>query len=64
MIDVDWQAVFRELSAAYGWTPTEIAELTPAQLSAYLESNRTNNTQWMTPAEMRDFRRRLRTTNG
>lgn len=42
--------MFRRLSALYGWTPRQIAALTPAQACAYLsESNDEAGVQWMSP---------------
>lgn len=32
---IPWRAIFRRLSADYGWTPSEIAQLTLAQAMTY-----------------------------
>jgi hypothetical protein len=36
---MDWRPVFKHLSAEYGWTPGQIADLTLAQVQAYLGSD-------------------------
>ncbi len=32
----DWSKIFRELAGRYGWTPQQIAELTPGQVRHFL----------------------------
>lgn len=45
--------MFRELSLAYGWTPSEIETLTAPQLSWYLSSEPRETARWIAPVEAR-----------
>jgi hypothetical protein len=48
------------LSLAYGWNPSEIANMTPAQICEYLDDFADEAVRWMSPAEARDYGARKR----
>ncbi len=46
-----WHAWARQLSLAFGWTPGQIAALTPAQAWIYLAGTASDRRQRMSPAD-------------
>ncbi len=47
--------VYRMLSAQYGWTPNEIANMTPAQQTMYLDQAKSGTQGFATLGEARQF---------
>jgi hypothetical protein len=58
---IPWAALFRRLGRAYGWTPSQVGELTLAQLAVYAP-RRTGRRRRVAlePAAARAFARRIR----
>ena len=52
--------MFRQLSELYGWTPQEIAGLTPTQVAYYLGAQDDDVLVDPTPAQLRRFIERVR----
>ncbi|MBI2826704.1 MAG: hypothetical protein HYX69_18690 [Planctomycetia bacterium] len=58
---VGWRDAFRRLSLAYGWSPDQIASLTPAQLWSYIDpSGPLAGWKMMSPAAARAYRNQKR----
>jgi hypothetical protein len=58
---IPWRRIFRCLSRTYGWTPREIADMTLAQICAYLDdAPRPGETARLPASEARAFARRKR----
>ena len=53
------KTAFRQLSMMYGWTPAEISDMSPAQLSAYMSGGKDGTgSEQMSGAEYKSFRAR------
>jgi len=54
LVSADWGNLFKWLASEYGWTPSVIRELTPAQVTAHLEDNRAKAPHNVVARRMRD----------
>ena len=56
---IPWRRIFRELSLAHGWAPSQIGELTIAQLKVYLAKEEESGRVKLAAGEARALARRL-----
>ncbi len=48
---INWSCIFEQLTKGYGWTPSQISSLTPAQVLLYLEKSLKRKPRSSVPAQ-------------